>query len=916
MQDMDSSLDSLLLGEKAPRNDTWMRALMTSVVQATRASNEVPSGSDFEYFQSTDSGFREEAADIQADIQCLLQRIATFVDDEDEDGGSSSGSGSNGLNGDECEYADLQILVEGLLENADLRLDEMKAMRSKGKSKGQQQQGLQSTRSSVNELETIESLPKPQDHFFVAVDNSRNTPFRPMINKKPHAHARAPLDLRELPIPVTLISMDEEEDTSGLKYGLGEGEGPSSYYAHPYEYELKSLRYTAGQMSDASTLIAANNSTIAMQEISRLSNDHNHPYEFIDTPALLESAIDEMGSYTELAVDLEHHSVHSFQGLTCLLQISTRAKDYIIDTIALRFHEKNQLQALNELFCDPTIVKVFHGCSRDILWLQCDCGVYVVNCFDTYQAAVELELQGLSLAFLLKSYCHVTAQKQYQQADWRQRPLKKELIKYARDDTHYLLFIYDCLRRDVWSKLGKDGYQAVLDRSRETCLSRYEKPRFFPLGYRALIKRGMRGSGLSTLSVTKEAALSALWAFRDEQARITDESPTYIISNTDIVKIALAAPMTCTAFRSIFQNTQHLNKILRYENDIVSLMNAELAVTAGLKIEAPVPATSTEVDAVMRKNTTKWTTRSVTPDSVFTFQPIIAKDTECSTTINRKAIFNQMAISQTSAGWFGHPYLESRNKSVVDKNISTKRNGVSVNEHKSHELMELAQKAIVGRMQVKVNQYKISDEADQGKIVTSINSKQEDLSGYVSILSAQEHADVEAMPAIVVEDVEDEGRKRNFSEMEVPLESHAQAKLVNLKKVKKSGSSKEERRYMQTTASVSVKQTSNGASIRNDANNEAEEFISKIDYSNVSKESLSALNAAGVQNHGMKPKQPRGEKEKEKKKKEKEMRKAFEQGLNAPGSNSMQNPYFANPNNEMSKEKVPERDHNRVYTFK
>lgn len=38
----------------------------------------------------------------------------------------------------------------------------------------------------------------------------------------------------------------------------------------------------------------------------------------------------------EVAVDLEHHSHRSFQGITCLMQISTRSEDFVIDTLALR----------------------------------------------------------------------------------------------------------------------------------------------------------------------------------------------------------------------------------------------------------------------------------------------------------------------------------------------------------------------------------------------------------------------------------------------------------------------------------------------------------------------------------------------------------------------------------------------------
>ena len=57
----------------------------------------------------------------------------------------------------------------------------------------------------------------------------------------------------------------------------------------------------------------------------------------------------------------------------------------------------------------------------DIGWLQRDFGIYVVNMFDTGQAARVLNFEKFSLAYLLKKYCDVTANKQYQLADWRIR---------------------------------------------------------------------------------------------------------------------------------------------------------------------------------------------------------------------------------------------------------------------------------------------------------------------------------------------------------------------------------------------------------------------------------------------------------------------------------------------------------------
>ena len=56
----------------------------------------------------------------------------------------------------------------------------------------------------------------------------------------------------------------------------------------------------------------------------------------------------------EIAVDLEHHSYRSYYGFLCLMQISTREEDFIVDTLQLR----DELEELNEVFTDPNITKV------------------------------------------------------------------------------------------------------------------------------------------------------------------------------------------------------------------------------------------------------------------------------------------------------------------------------------------------------------------------------------------------------------------------------------------------------------------------------------------------------------------------------------------------------------------------------
>ena len=57
---------------------------------------------------------------------------------------------------------------------------------------------------------------------------------------------------------------------------------------------------------------------------------------------------------SEFAVDLEAHSYHSYRGFVCLMQISTRDADYLVDAIELR----GSLSILNEAFTNPRITTV------------------------------------------------------------------------------------------------------------------------------------------------------------------------------------------------------------------------------------------------------------------------------------------------------------------------------------------------------------------------------------------------------------------------------------------------------------------------------------------------------------------------------------------------------------------------------
>jgi exosome complex exonuclease RRP6 len=78
------------------------------------------------------------------------------------------------------------------------------------------------------------------------------------------------------------------------------------------------------------------------------------PFTWVATPQDLRSMLAKLRKGPEIAVDLEHHGYRSFAGFVCLMQISTRDEDWIIDTLSLR----EELEDLNEVFTNPKIVKV------------------------------------------------------------------------------------------------------------------------------------------------------------------------------------------------------------------------------------------------------------------------------------------------------------------------------------------------------------------------------------------------------------------------------------------------------------------------------------------------------------------------------------------------------------------------------
>lgn len=159
------------------------------------------------------------------------------------------------------------------------------------------------------------------------------------------------------------LSLDEAEYeerrqrtiTRALWHG---GQGGRVYadqciYSHPYANEIKQMKYPDFVYQRAEPIL--------YQPV----NDSKATW--VDTFEGVLEMLEELKQAKEIAIDLEHHDYRSYMGIVCLMQISTREKDWIVDTLMPWRHK---LDVLNEVFADPKILKV--------CWRCCDAGLAMI----------------------------------------------------------------------------------------------------------------------------------------------------------------------------------------------------------------------------------------------------------------------------------------------------------------------------------------------------------------------------------------------------------------------------------------------------------------------------------------------------------------------------------------------------------
>ena len=267
-------------------------------------------------------------------------------------------------------------------------------------------------------------------------------------------------------------------------------------------------------------------------------------YRFFDQPAEIAAYLQSLHAEPELAIDLEADSLFSYPEKVCLVQISTRKANAILDPLI----GGDGLGPLGALLADGAVAKVFHGGGYDIRLLKKVHAFSVQNVADTMIAAQLAGRAQIGLSALLEEEFGVRLQKKYQRANWSKRPLQRPMLRYAALDTAHLLPLWQRLR-DELQRLGRlQWVREEFELLEDVEPAADGRPCWFDIkGARDLLPR-------------QRVTLQALVDLREATARAWGSPPFKVLGNEVLLGWAQAPPVTS---KEVLQTPRANKGILR-----------------------------------------------------------------------------------------------------------------------------------------------------------------------------------------------------------------------------------------------------------------------------------------------------------------------------------------------------------------
>ncbi|MGC8845329.1 MAG: hypothetical protein ACP5QY_05725, partial [Candidatus Hydrogenedens sp.] len=275
-------------------------------------------------------------------------------------------------------------------------------------------------------------------------------------------------------------------------------------------------------------------------------------YNLIQTRKDWEKTLKVISIESKMAIDLEANSLYEYPGEICLIQISIRGYDFLLDPLAhFSFPE------LGELLADKNILKIFHASEYDLRLFWKQYKWQIVNLFDTMWAGKLLGCKQLGLVYLLKTFLNVQHDKKFQKSNWKHRPLSNQQLSYAYRDSHYLIPLAEILQKKLEEKDLWDEAQEIFNDFAKGIVIEEEEQKSIQF-YKTFRSKHLPEKNLKVLQ--------ELFFFREELGQSLHILPNKLISNKCLLNISKRIPETLDELNNLITGIYSIsNKIKKEE---------------------------------------------------------------------------------------------------------------------------------------------------------------------------------------------------------------------------------------------------------------------------------------------------------------------------------------------------------------
>ncbi len=244
---------------------------------------------------------------------------------------------------------------------------------------------------------------------------------------------------------------------------------------------------------------------------------------WVDEPRSGERVREALQQVSSFAVDTEAAGFHRYSDRICLIQVTVGSSTYLLDALAF-----DAGPPLRDALADPAKAVFLHGSDYDLRLLDRDVGVRVRHIVDTQVAAALCGESQTGLSSLMERYFDLRLSKKFQRADWAKRPLTKEQLAYAADDTRRLEALWDILRERL-VELDRLAWAEEEFRLLEEIRWTEDTADFDPA---SRLKRGRK------LPPATLEGFRVGWHWRDALARKRDRAPFRIAEDRVLLAVA------------------------------------------------------------------------------------------------------------------------------------------------------------------------------------------------------------------------------------------------------------------------------------------------------------------------------------------------------------------------------------------